>query len=811
MTRITNQILISNLIKNLRDNVERMDTLSNQLSSGKRVTKPSDDPLAASRGLFYRRVIRENDQFKLNTDDASAFLSSTSQTLEDVRTSLRAARNLALQGSSDASNIPNETMATEVEQIFDYILNLGNEAHDGKYIFAGDKSKAKPFVNNGGIVSFAGDSSKRKAETGLGVTVDSNITGEEQFGTRAHKIVGISAALPTNVPMRVALGAKATTKNILTSATAVAPAAGNVSELTTINAANFAGFVAGTITINNGVTNYDVTVNSGDSLGTVLDNISQVPGINAYFRASDGRIILSNDFGQNVTVTDNTATFATVATLGNLNGGTNSTTQEIFSVKAGTTSTNVVDYVDPNYDTNEELASAVSASRLLVGTANLNGGALWGAAFNRGTTLMSANGAFTAGTLTITVNGVARTITTDVDDTMQTIVKRINSQMGAIGVHAYVRRVTTGGADANTLILAGSQDQTIAVADGGGGNFAAQTGLAVGTDVRTGSNVEGTVDDAGMLSLTSRIEDSAGEMAIRQGANRAQNAGGILESLNIADSDGVVRGKDLRPGQIFERLSKMQSALRGRAFGRDTLMNLQDGTQTNLGLQPGDLITFTADTNVGAPTTLTMTVGGGAVSVNSLQDIADQIQNFLRTNVNVQAQTAIVQIVDGRITITNPQGASVNGAATNVSQPITVTAFSATDSTGVTARTTFNNTMQNLVNAGQIQDDGSSASTYTLTVPFISQNVSDSISDLDTLISRTGTNQGNVGSVVQKLELTKNRLEDANTTFTSLMSENEDVDMAKAVLEFQSQQNVYQAALGAAARILGPSLLDFLR
>lgn len=802
MTRITNQILINNLIKNLRDNVERVDTLSNQISTGKRISKPSDDPLAASRGIFYRRVIRENDQFKLNVDDASAFLSSTSATLEDVRTALRKARTIALQGSSDASNMSNETLATEVANIFNQILNLSNEAHDGKFIFAGDKTKLTPFLNQSGIVSFRGDNSKRKAETGIGVSVDSNIAGEVQFGTRSHKIIGTKSAVPTSVPLRVALGSTVAQKNILTSAAAVTSAgAVNESELTVVNAANFAGFVAGNIRINNGVTNYDVAVNTGDTIGAVLDRISQVPGINAYFRASDARIILSNDFGQNITVTDNGATFATLVSAGNLAGGANSTTQEIFSVKAGTTSSNVVDFIDPNYDANVDLAAGISARRLNVGTVDL---VTVLPAFNRGSTTLAALG-IAAGTLRLTVNGVPEDITINTTDTIQSVVQKINKEAASIGVHAFVRRTT--GANTSTIILTGSQNAAITAANVAG-NFATVTGLVAGTDVRTGSNVDAAVDDTGALSLTSRIEDSAGELSIRQGANRLQNAAGILESLSIADSDGVVTGSDFRPGQIFERLSKLQSALRGRASGNDVLMNLRDGSQTNLGLQAGDIITFTADTNVGVPTTLNLTVG---TQVNTLQDIADQIQNFLRTNAALQAQTAIVQVVDGRLTITNPLGASVNGAATNVSQPITVTAFSATDTTGLTQRTTFNNAMQNFLNAGAIQDDGSQASSYTLIVPFISQNVSNSISDLDTLISRTGTNQGDAGSQLQKLELTKNRLEDANLTFTTLMSENEDVDLAKAVLEFQQQQNVYQAALGAAARILGPSLLDFLR
>jgi flagellar hook-associated protein 3 FlgL len=68
-----------------------------------------------------------------------------------------------------------------------------------------------------------------------------------------------------------------------------------------------------------------------------------------------------------------------------------------------------------------------------------------------------------------------------------------------------------------------------------------------------------------------------------------------------------------------------------------------------------------------------------------------------------------------------------------------------------------------------------------------------------------------VGAVQARLDSAKSRLADVETTTTSLLSQTEDTDLAKAILELTNQQNTYQAALRSGASIIQPSLLDFLR
>ena len=68
-----------------------------------------------------------------------------------------------------------------------------------------------------------------------------------------------------------------------------------------------------------------------------------------------------------------------------------------------------------------------------------------------------------------------------------------------------------------------------------------------------------------------------------------------------------------------------------------------------------------------------------------------------------------------------------------------------------------------------------------------------------------------MGARMNRLELTANRLETDFINFTKLMSLNEDVDMAEAIINLNNEENVYKASLNAGARIIMPALVDFLR
>ena len=85
------------------------------------------------------------------------------------------------------------------------------------------------------------------------------------------------------------------------------------------------------------------------------------------------------------------------------------------------------------------------------------------------------------------------------------------------------------------------------------------------------------------------------------------------------------------------------------------------------------------------------------------------------------------------------------------------------------------------------------------------------IGKFDEAIDKNVTTRAEIGAKMNRLDLTQSRLEDQEINLRSLKSENEDVDIAETIMELRMQESVYQASLASGARVMQPTLLDFLR
>ncbi|NLG86586.1 MAG: flagellar hook-associated protein FlgL, partial [Firmicutes bacterium] len=88
---------------------------------------------------------------------------------------------------------------------------------------------------------------------------------------------------------------------------------------------------------------------------------------------------------------------------------------------------------------------------------------------------------------------------------------------------------------------------------------------------------------------------------------------------------------------------------------------------------------------------------------------------------------------------------------------------------------------------------------------------SDTIGKLNQALDHLVAQRAEVGAKVNRLEMTQSRLSSANINFTSLLSKTEDLDVAEAIIYLKTQETVYRAALATGARIMQPTLVDFLR
>jgi len=134
-----------------------------ELSTGKRILSPSDDPSGAVKVLDLEEDIRLVDQYQRNASLAEGQLSVEESTLGSVNTVLQRVRELAVQ-ANNATQSP-ETRASisvEIKARLEELVALAN-TRDGndEYIFAGFQAQTQPFIHQGGSVNYSGDDGQR--------------------------------------------------------------------------------------------------------------------------------------------------------------------------------------------------------------------------------------------------------------------------------------------------------------------------------------------------------------------------------------------------------------------------------------------------------------------------------------------------------------------------------------------------------------------------------------------------------------------------------------------------------------------------
>ncbi len=136
--RITNSMMTNNILLNLNRNRKVMARYDEQMSSGKKIQKPSDDPIVAARALKLRTNVAEIAQYKTNAKDALSWLEITEQAITNTTDMLKRINALANQGATGTLTAENRaSIATEISELKDQIVNEANVSYAGRYVFGG--------------------------------------------------------------------------------------------------------------------------------------------------------------------------------------------------------------------------------------------------------------------------------------------------------------------------------------------------------------------------------------------------------------------------------------------------------------------------------------------------------------------------------------------------------------------------------------------------------------------------------------------------------------------------------------------------
>ena len=160
-----------------------------QLSSGKQITKPSDDPAAATAANNLRSQMAENDRYQTNLERVMSTMKMQETAVSSAVEQLTRIKTLSVQGANDAfSDSDRKSIAIEMREIIAGIADLGNSKNtDGAYLFSGYSQQQAPFSDVGGEVVYRGSHDYQQVMVDSGRLMEIGIPGSDVFGSVQHK------------------------------------------------------------------------------------------------------------------------------------------------------------------------------------------------------------------------------------------------------------------------------------------------------------------------------------------------------------------------------------------------------------------------------------------------------------------------------------------------------------------------------------------------------------------------------------------------------------------------------------------------
>ena len=182
--RLSTNMLYELGIRGVQGQQTQQMELQQRISAGRRVLKPSDDPIASSAIMGVSQAAAVNNQFSLNAQNAQATLSLEESALGDASRVLQDMKTLIIQaGNPVLSNQDRGLIAIEVKVLYDELMGIANrkDATD-QFLFSGYQGSTQPFAETApGVVAYAGDEGQRLAQIGPQRRVAMSDSGSEIF------------------------------------------------------------------------------------------------------------------------------------------------------------------------------------------------------------------------------------------------------------------------------------------------------------------------------------------------------------------------------------------------------------------------------------------------------------------------------------------------------------------------------------------------------------------------------------------------------------------------------------------------------
>ncbi|MEQ8848479.1 hypothetical protein [Botrimarina sp.] len=863
-TRVTDGMTRSRLVNQVQAAQLDLFRLQDQISTGRRIFLPSEDPAAAQRASALQRTIERKEQSLTNLKGAVASLTTTESSLQGVAGSLNELKSQVL-GVIDtvATDSERRGVADGINGLLYELARVGNATFASNYLLGGAERSAEAYARSETYVDFLGDERSPQTYVDLGQLFDTGVSGDDVLGGLSESIRGatdLNPQLTPDTPLARLRGGAGMPELGSFSLTYQPPSGSGPPETAVVDlrGAKTAGDLARLV---------EAHAPPGADLSVMIEGSSLRIGV------ASGALTIE-EVGQG----------DTAERLGWLNP-----TLPAASITGAD--------LDPAIDITtklSDLGGAKTRGRVVSGGDNNDivlAAASNGAAYN-GVTVDFVDGA-SEGAESAVYDAITNTLTVTIDDGRSTaaqVADAINAE-GTFVAEVDYRDQTSADQRGLGVVSAGT-DLGVALTGGADGGVDLASGLIV-----TNGEVAATIDTSGaetvedllnllndpQLGLAAAINSAGSGLDVRSRRSGAaftigENGGTTAADLGIrsytADSalDGFNRGLGVIEPQENDAQTRLQNRFQitvtdqGVAttyevdpIGLATVQDVIDAVASTTGgavtaslTTTGNGLVLTRADALDAPATASGVVPLGADTLTLTADApgAQGNANFTLNLTDVGAGGLVAGVSGTMITVdlggATPTSdtiaaaisaqlpgytASSSGAAA-VTSPAGITSFAVTGGHDQDAMTVSGEVAQRL---GFFEGGQTEATTSGATVTSTDRNpqevdsvfttlirlrdalleddsaaIEREVARLDNDIQRVTASRAEVGTRLRNLEAVEERLADEEVTLRKALSEELDTDLVEAISDFTQQQYALQASLQTSASLLSLTILDFI-
>jgi flagellar hook-associated protein 3 FlgL len=181
--RITNQMASQMTLAGIEGALDRLDTTQQELSTGKRINQPSDDPSGTALALQLNTDLSNLNNYSNQVTDGTGWSQASSSALSDITNSVQRIRELTLEASNGTQTTADmQASAQEVNQLIDQIKQDANTQYNGQYVFSGSATSTQPY-QSGSVDSYAGNTNQVTRTIGPSTTLAVNANLSSVLGT----------------------------------------------------------------------------------------------------------------------------------------------------------------------------------------------------------------------------------------------------------------------------------------------------------------------------------------------------------------------------------------------------------------------------------------------------------------------------------------------------------------------------------------------------------------------------------------------------------------------------------------------------